>query len=93
MPHSAALTLGSTQHFGPVSAQRPGGVAINVRQTPGWSQWYFTGDEYHIGGQALLRREGGRWVVADFAFGATDVWWAYAPLCAEFRAVTPALHG
>lgn len=73
--------------FVSVDAQRPGGGRIDVRRTPGWAQGYFMEDAYHIGGQALMRRQGGRWQVADYAFGATDVWWISRENCAAFRAV------
>ncbi len=73
--------------FAAVQAQRPGGGRIDVRRTPGWAQGYFMEDADHTSGQALLRRRGGQWAVSDFAFGATDVWWAHGPLCTEFRPV------
>lgn len=82
-----SLRVSGDLAFASVSTQRSGGGAIDCHRTPGWAQGYFIEDAYHIGGQALLRRASGRWVVADFHFGATDVWWAYGPICAEFRPV------
>ncbi|TNF22558.1 MAG: hypothetical protein EP318_03520 [Rhodobacteraceae bacterium] len=74
--------------FAAVAAQRPGGGAIDLRQTPG----YFRGtlepgmmDGTNI--QALYRRSGKTWVAVHHAIGATDVWFAWDPLCAEYRAV------
>ncbi|HMO07232.1 MAG TPA: hypothetical protein PKD10_06230 [Paracoccaceae bacterium] len=73
--------------FASVGAQRPGGGQIDVRRTPGWVQGYFMEDAHHTGGQAILVRRGGQWVVVDIVFGATDVWWVSPDYCVRYRAV------
>ncbi len=62
-----------------VDAQRPGGARINLEPTPKGNYL----DNNGVG--ALYRRQGGRWVVAHYAIGATDTWWQ--PACQEFRPV------
>jgi hypothetical protein len=73
--------------FASVTAQRPGGQAIDVRRTPGWASGYFLADASWTSGQALLRRSGSGWAVDTALFGATDVWWAEPRACAEFGPV------
>ncbi len=73
--------------FASVTAQRPGGGPIDVYRTPGWASGYFLPDADWTGGQALLRRSAGGWMLAEGYFGATDVWWADPAHCAAFRPV------
>ena len=70
-----------------MTAQRPGGGAIDVQRTPGWASGYFLPDASWTSGQALLRRSGSGWAVEEAFFGATDVWWAEPGACAEFGPV------
>lgn len=81
------LRVSGDRAFASVQAQRPGGGAIDVVQTPGWQIGYFLADADWTGGQALLVRSNAGWVPSDVVFGATDVWWSEPRLCAEFRAV------
>lgn len=74
--------------FAMVHAQRPGGRAINVPATPGFAR----GDVDMEGGdptelQALYRKVGETWVAVHWAMAATDVWFAWGPLCREYRPV------
>lgn len=74
--------------FASVVAQRPGGGAIDLYQTPGFREGLF--DPSSMDGtsmQALLRRSGDTWVAVHWAIGATDVWFAYGPFCRRYRAV------
>ncbi|NAZ36042.1 hypothetical protein [Rubellimicrobium sp. CFH 75288] len=73
--------------FAAVTAQRPGGGAIAIHETPGWRSGYFMEDAHWFGGQALLRRSGAGWVAVESVFGATDVWWVGPDTCAAFGAV------
>jgi hypothetical protein len=82
-----SLRVSGNVAFASVVAQRPGGGAIDVRRTPGWASGYFMEDADWTGGQALFRRSGSGWVLADGLFGATDVWWSDPKLCAEFGPV------
>jgi len=75
--------------FAALSAQRPGGAAIDLFQTPavqrGEEDGSFDITEIHV----LYKKSGNTWVAVHRSFGATDAWWSWGPLCAEFRAVTP----
>ena len=74
--------------FAAVGAQRPGGGAIDLRQTPGFAEG--TIDPEMMDGtnmQALMRKSGDTWVAVHWAIGATDVWFAYAPFCRRYRGV------
>ncbi|WP_347311054.1 hypothetical protein [Defluviimonas sp. SAOS-178_SWC] len=73
--------------FAMVSAQRPGGTAIDIAATPGWQSGYFLPDADWTGGQAFFRRTATGWVATEVVFGATDVWWAEPMYCAQFRPV------
>lgn len=70
--------------------QRPGGQPIDLRMTPA----YYRGEIYPedmegVGMQALYLRSGQTWVAVHWAIGATDVWYAYEPICAVWRPVVP----
>lgn len=76
--------------FASVWPQRPGGVQIDLRRTPAWFRGELDLEMMDGAGmQALYRRSGQTWVAVHWALGATDVWWAYEALCAEYRAVVP----
>ncbi|WP_299351411.1 hypothetical protein [uncultured Shimia sp.] len=74
--------------FGVLTAQRPGGKPIDMRMTPGAQN----GDvdvemEDQEEFQILYRKSGDTWVAVHWSNGAQDVWFAWEPLCAEYRAV------
>ena len=76
--------------FASVYPQRPGGAEINLRETPAFQR----GDlepEFMDGlaVQALYYKSGQTWVAVHWALGATDVWYAYDPICASWRKVIP----
>lgn len=76
--------------FASLRAQRPGGGAIDIRQTPGFAR----GEIYPevMDGttlQALYRKEGDTWVAVHWAIGATDVWYADPGFCPDYFAVLP----
>lgn len=75
--------------FASLRAQRPGGVKIDIRETPtfrrGEEDGSFDITDIHV----LYKRSGTTWVAVHHSFGATDVWWSWGPLCQQFRAVTP----
>ncbi|MDF1717331.1 MAG: hypothetical protein P1U75_11770 [Antarcticimicrobium sp.] len=76
--------------FASVSPQRPGGGAIQLWQTPGVARGEI--DPQMEGGvtmQALYLRSGRTWVAVHWAMGASDVWYAYGPICAIWRPVIP----
>ena len=76
--------------FAAVWPQRPGGGGIDLRNTPAYFRGELSPDDIEdIGMQALYRLSGQTWVAVHWAIGATDVWWAYEPICAQYRAVVP----
>ncbi|MCK7615488.1 hypothetical protein [Roseibium sediminicola] len=81
------MRSGNGWAFVQVSPQRPGGGAINLRQTT-----YAEQAEYMdgIATFALLRLQYDRWNLIDFAVGPTDVFWQGDPLYAQLpRGLTP----
>jgi hypothetical protein len=71
-------------------AQRPGGKEIDIATTPAARRGELdpeVGDGATV--QALYKLSGQTWVAVHWAISATDVWYAYEPLCAEYRAVIP----
>lgn len=83
----ADLQVSGDVAFASVVAQRPGGGAIDVLNSPGWRDGYFLPDSDPTAGQALLQRSGNGWFMAYGLFGATDVWWQSPETCATFRPV------
>ena len=76
--------------FGTFSPQRPGGGAINPARTAmalrgEWQTEFIDG--LHI--EALYQKSGDTWVAVHWHIGATDVWYAWDALCADYAAVTP----
>lgn len=70
--------------------QRPGGGQIDPRATPGAARGeIYPYDMDGTGMQALYMRSGQTWVAVHWAIGATDVWFAYGPICAIWRPVIP----
>lgn len=71
-----------------LSAQRPGGAAIDLTTVPDWTKpdmGLSVSVPTEI--QALYQRSGETWVAVHYAFGATDVWFAWDPLCREYHSV------
>lgn len=71
-------------------AQRPGGNPIDIASTPAASRGELdpeVGDGATV--QALYKLSGETWVAVHWGISATDVWYAYEPICAEYRAVIP----
>ena len=82
------LRVKGAMGFAAVGAQRPGGGAIDLYDTPGFREG--TIDPEYMDGtsmQALMRRSGTTWVAVHWAIGPTDVWFAYGPFCRRYRAV------
>lgn len=76
--------------FASVSPQRPGGAEINLPETPGARRGELEPDYMDgVAMQALFYKSGQTWVAVQWALGATDVWYAYEPICAVWRAVIP----
>ena len=76
--------------FASVSAQRPGGMKINIRQTPGYQRGNIDPDFMDgTSVQALYRKMGETWVAVHWAIGATDVWYADTIFCERYFAVIP----
>jgi hypothetical protein len=76
--------------FGAFAPQRPGGGAIALARTPmaARGEWEpDVMDGIHI--EALYRKSGDTWVAVHWQIGATDVWYAWDPLCADYAAVIP----
>ncbi len=82
--------LPDTVGFASLSAQRPGGAAIDYRQTPGYERGHIDPDFMDgMTVQALYRKVGDTWVAVHWAIGATDVWYADNAFCEEYFAVIP----
>jgi hypothetical protein len=76
--------------FASLMAQRPGGGAIDIATTPAAMRGELdpqVGDGATV--QALYRLSGDTWVAVHWAISATDVWYSWGPICAEYRAVIP----
>lgn len=74
--------------FASLWAQRPGGAEIDIFRTPMYQRGEI--DPEIADGtslQALYRKSGDTWVAVHWAIGATDVWFAYGPLCRDYGAV------
>lgn len=74
--------------FANLYPQRPGGVEIDLMDTPGYVRGELTPDLMDGSGvQALYCKSGSTWVAVHWMLGATDVWWAENALCAYWRPV------
>lgn len=76
--------------FVAVEPQRPGGGQIDPARTPMAARGEYEPDMFdgnHM--EALYRKSGATWVAVHWHIGATDVWYAWDPLCAEYHAVLP----
>jgi hypothetical protein len=74
--------------FVQVTAQRPGGVPIDIARSPLAQQT----DPSLIDGtrtEAFLRLVSGRWQLEEYQVGATDLWYADPALCDPWRALLP----
>ena len=84
------LRVSGNLAFGAVVPQRPGGAAINPRETPAYRRGDLDPDFMDgLAMQALFFKSGDTWVAVHWALGATDVWYADAPYCAVWRGVIP----
>lgn len=75
-------------------AQRPGGGEINIATTPAGRRGELdpqVGDGATV--QALYKLSGQTWVAVHWAISATDVWYAWEPICAEFYPIIPEACG
>lgn len=84
------LRVSGTVAFASLSAQRPGGAAIDMYQTPmhlrdGWEVEMMGGATV----QVLYQRAGDTWVAVHHALGATDVWYAWQDYCPIWAPVLP----
>ncbi|WP_372838580.1 hypothetical protein [Phaeovulum sp.] len=84
------LRLLGDRAFAMLEAQRPGGGKIDMFKTPMIARGEFDPyivDTPHI--EVLYVKSGDTWVALHWAIGATDVWYAWEPICAPFRALIP----
>lgn len=85
------MSVSGDKGFAAVTAQRPGGIAIDLAKTPMGKR---DPDEVDFmdgtSVQALYVLEKGVWVVVLWEIGATDVWFSAPEICAEFRPVISA---
>ncbi|MEP3045967.1 MAG: hypothetical protein ABJL55_07795 [Roseibium sp.] len=74
------MQVGGGWAFVGLAPQRPGGAAIDLRQTT-----YAEQSEWMDGIQtyALLKHQYNRWNIVDYAIGPTDVFWQGDPLYAQ----------
>lgn len=84
------LRLSGSAAFANVTAQRPGGAAIDLDNTPGARRGAFDPD-YMDGSslQALYLKSGETWVAVHWKIGATDAWWYDPALCPDWADVIP----
>lgn len=84
------LRVEDNQGFASVYAQRPGGVEIDISQTPIVLRGMLD-PEISDGTtmQALFTRSGSQWVPVVHETGATDVWYASPAFCPNWSAVLP----
>jgi len=77
--------------FASVYPQRPGGGQISLWQTPGYARGELHPEDMEGGAmiQALYVKSGQTWVAVHWVMGASDVWYAYEPICAIWRPVIP----
>lgn len=75
--------------FASVRAQRPGGLAIVLEQTPGFARGELEEEADWSLMQSLLRRSGSGWSPAHLASMPSEAWWLDSGLCPEFGAVLP----
>ncbi|MEO1138644.1 MAG: hypothetical protein AAFW87_04225 [Pseudomonadota bacterium] len=75
--------------FASLTAQRPGGGAIALRDTPAFARGETFQDQDITDIHVLYRKSGNTWVAVHYSFGATDVWWSWGPICRTYRPVTP----
>jgi hypothetical protein len=73
--------------FAMLHAQRPGGVQIDPASTPAVRRGEMAEWEDVTGAQVFYRFTRDGWVVEDYSFGATDVWFAAEPFCTRYRAL------
>jgi hypothetical protein len=76
--------------FASLTAQRPGGGAIDLAAAPivtrdGTEPGLIDGPRL----EGLLRRSGRMWSPVEYAVGPTDVWYASPAYCAVWAAVLP----
>jgi len=72
------------------TGQRPGGVPIDIMQTPlvtrhGISPDFIDGTSV----AAYFDRVAGKWYITEYAVGPTDVWWVGEPYCTDYATVMP----
>lgn len=80
--------------FAAVNPQRTGGAEIRLHETPGYQRGELDIDFMDgVAMQALFYKSGETWVAVHWALGATDVWYAYEPICAVWAAVIPEVCG
>jgi hypothetical protein len=82
------LRVEGNRAFAVLDAQRPGGVPIDMARTPlalrdGWDPRVLDGARIDV----LYKKSGGQWVAVLREIGATDAWYSYDPICAEWRSV------
>ena len=76
--------------FAMLSAQRPGGGAIDIAQTPMVLRDkvpldFIDGPEV----VAFMYRTNGVWTIDQYATGSTDAWWAGGPACENYATLLP----
>lgn len=84
------LRLLGNRAFAMLEPQRPGGGAINMAKTPMAARGDYApefSDSPHV--EVLYVKSGDTWVALHWALGATDVWYSWEPICAEFRQLIP----
>ncbi|MEJ6397212.1 hypothetical protein [Yoonia sp. 208BN28-4] len=87
------LQVDNGRGFAMLEAQRPGGAPIDISQSPmvlrdGEPEWSIDGPTVTA---FVVRMADGAWRVDEYAIGATDVWWAGDPYCADYASVLPAM--
>lgn len=85
-----SLRVSGAVAFASVTAQRPGGGAIDPYSTPAYQRGAWdpeAGNLTSFHGLYIQTAQG--WRLQHASVDAQDVWWSDPALCATFRAVTP----
>ena len=87
----STLRVRGDHAFGMVLAQRPGGGAIDMAQTPIVKRGEFDPEQAEVGAgmEAFWIKSGAMWSVVDYGIGSTDVWFQSEPFCTEFGPLIP----
>lgn len=86
------LSVSRDQAYAFLRAQRPGGVTIDIKNTPWGRGPYYSGPIDYPGIAALLRHRDGQWVVVEAIFSPADAPFAEPQHCRDWHDVLPEIY-